>query len=321
MSKVSVIGATGHVGQFVSYAISEIPFVDEIVLFGRKGNEDKLNGLIHDFRDAFAARGRSLSLIPSTDPRDLHGSDIIILTAGIPRKPGQDRMDLAYENGCLVKEYAELISLAAPDSIIFVVTNPVDVMTSVALRYSGFPKNRVFGLGTHLDSMRFKSYIAQFFNVHVSEVHTRIIGEHGESMVPLISATSIGGIDIQHLPTFEKLPVEEMIESVKTAGSAIIGEIGATIYGPGEAIATIVTTVLGNENRILTVSSYVKSEVHDIGDVCIGVPSRLNKEGSNPIPIQISEDEVKFFAESVSKIRSITADIFNQLDAESVKKD
>jgi malate dehydrogenase len=192
----------------------------------------------------------------------------------------------------------------------------VDIMTSVALRYSGMAPTHVFGLGTHLDSMRLKALIASFFKVHVSEVHTRIIGEHGDSMVPLWSATTIGGIQISNLPAFSRLPVQEMFETVKTSGDSIIRNKGATVYGPGEAIATLARTVLGNENRILTVSAYVMSEVHDIGDVCIGVPARMNRNGVFPVPIRIDEQEVKQFKASVEKIRGITAHIMGQLEKE-----
>ena len=114
----------------------------------------------------------------------------------------------------------------------------------------------------HLDSMRLKSLIASYFHVHVSEVHTRIIGEHGESMVPLWSATTIGGIKISNLPEFAHLPVQDIITSVKCSGQSIIQNKGSTVYGPGEAIASLVRTVLSDENRILTVSAYIKTEVH-----------------------------------------------------------
>ncbi len=194
------------------------------------------------------------------------------------------------------------------------VTNPVDVMTAVAMKYSGLPPQRVFGLGTHLDSMRLKSLIARYFRVHVSEVHTRIIGEHGESMVPLWSATTIGGIQIHNLPTFSGLPAQEMIDTVRTSGQAIIRDKGSTIYGPGEAIATLVRTILGDENRILTVSSHITSEVHGIGDVCIGVPARLNRNGIFPVPIRLQGDEVTGFQESVQKIRTITAEVMERLE-------
>jgi len=147
----------------------------------------------------------------------------------------------------------------------------------------------------------------------VSEVHTRIIGEHGDSMVPLWSATTIGGIQISNLPAFSGLPREEIMGRVRSSGEEIIKNRGATVYGPGEAIATLVRTVLGNENRILTVSAYIRSEVHGIGDVCIGVPARMNRQGAFPVPIKIDEDEVARFRESVEKIRAITGTVIEKL--------
>jgi malate dehydrogenase len=153
--------------------------------------------------------------------------------------------------------------------------------------------------------------------VHVSEVHTRIIGEHGESMVPLWSATTIGGIKISNLPEFSRLPVQEFITSVKCSGEVIIKNKGSTVYGPGEAIASLVKTVLGDENRILTVSAYIKSEVHDIGDICIGVPARVNRSGIFPVTIRIDESEVIAFRESVEKIRTITKQVFSAMAQDS----
>ncbi len=208
---------------------------------------------------------------------------------------------------------AKMLGTVAPDTKIIMVTNPVDVMTCVALKYSGLKPNQVFGLGTHLDSMRLKSLIATYFKVHVSEVHTRIIGEHGDSMVPLWSATTIGGIKISNLPAFSHLPVSDFIDTVKSSGEQIIKNKGSTIYGPGEAIASLVKTVLGDENRILTVSAYVKSEVHGIGDVCIGVPARINRNGAFPVTIRIDESEVIAYRESVEKIRANTQTVFEKL--------
>jgi len=314
MAKVTIIGATGNVGMFAAHTVSEIPYVSEMLLVGRPGREDFLGGCCHDLSDSFAARGTHVRLSYSTSLLDAEDSDIIICTAGVPRKPGQDRIDLALENAKIVAETAETIGRCSPDAILFMVTNPVDVMTAVALKYSGFQPKRVFGLGTHLDSMRLKSLIARYFRVHVSEVHTRIIGEHGESMVPLWSATTIGGIQIHNLPTFSGLPVQEMIDAVRTSGQAIIRDKGSTVYGPGEAIATLVRTILGDENRILTVSSYITSEVHGIGDVCIGVPARLNRNGVFPVPIRLQGDEVTGFQESVQKIRTITTEVMERLE-------
>jgi len=316
MSKVTIIGATGNVGMFASYAISANPHVREILLYGREGRETVLRGITQDFVDSFAARGTNLKINWTTNLKDAAGSDVVVITAGVPRSPGQDRLDLAMGNARIIAPLAQTVGVIAPETKILVVTNPVDVMTCVALKHSGLKPSQVFGLGTHLDSMRLKSLIAAYFKVHVSEVHTRIIGEHGESMVPLWSATTIGGIKISNLPAFAHLPVKEIIESVKCSGQLIIKDKGSTVYGPGEAIATLVKTILGDENRILTVSAYIQSEVHGIGegDVCIGVPARINRNGVFPITIRIDESEVIAFRESVEKIRTNTRTVLSNLN-------
>ena len=314
MSKVAIIGATGNVGTFAAYAVSVDPHVHELLLYGREGREAFLKGLAQDFADSFAARGTNIKVTWTTSLKDVAGSDIVVITAGTPRGPGQNRLDLALGNARIIAPMARTIGTVAPDTKIIMVTNPVDVMTCVALKYSGLKPNQVFGLGTHLDSMRLKSLIAGYFKVHVSEVHTRIIGEHGDSMVPLWSATTIGGIKISNLPAFAHLPVQDFIQSVKTSGEQIIKNKGSTVFGPGEAIATLVKTVLGDDNRILTVSAYVKSEVHGIGGVCIGVPARINKNGAFPVTIRIDESEVIAYRESVEKIRATIRQIISELE-------
>jgi malate dehydrogenase len=309
MATVAILGASGRMGSFAAHAISHDPYVGEILLMGRDGGEERLDGLARDLQDSFAARGSDIRIGWSVDLDDLRGSDIVVCAAGIPRQPGQNRLDLAMENARIVAPAARTVRRVAPDAIIFMVTNPVDVMTTVALKASGMQPERVFGLGTHLESL-----IADFFKVHVSEVHTRIIGEHGDSMVPLWSATTIGGIQIENLPAFSSLPREEMISTVKTSGEEIIRKMGATTYGPGEAIATLVHTILGNENRILTVSRYVLEDIHGIGDICIGAPARINRSGIFPVPIRIEDGEVQAFQQSVEKIRGITKEVLDRLE-------
>jgi len=314
MVKVTIIGATGQVGSYAAHAISQIPHVKEVNLFGRDGNQHYLEGLSRDLVDSFAARGTNTRISWSCDEKDLRGSDIIILTSGIARKADQNRLDLAIENGKIVAAYAEKIGRAASETLLLVISNPVDIMTAVALKYSNLPPHRVFGLGTHLDSMRLKSCIADFFNVHVSEVHTRIIGEHGDTMVPLWSATTIGGIQINNLPAFSHLPKDTIMERVKTSGSLIIRSKGSTVYGPGDAIATVVRTIVEDEHRILTVSAFIKKEVHDIGSVCIGVPARITRSGVFPVPIKLPDDELEAFRKSTETIRNVTKQVFERLE-------
>jgi malate dehydrogenase len=320
MAKVTIIGATGNVGMFAAHAISLNPHVSEILLYGREGRESLLKGITQDLIDSFAARGTDVEASWTTDLNDAAGSHIVVITAGEPRNADQDRLDLALGNAKIIAPIARTIGTVAPDTKILMVTNPVDIMTSVALKYSGLKPNQVFGLGTHLDSMRLKSLIAAYFRVHVSEVHTRIIGEHGDSMVPLWSATTIGGIKISNLPEFSDLPVQEIITSVKSSGKQIIQNKGSTVYGPGEAIASLVRTVLGDENRILTVCAYIKTEVHGIGDVCIGVPARVNSEGVFPVTIRLEESEVIAFRASVEKIRDSTRKVLVNLETEGREK-
>ncbi len=317
MARVAIIGATGRVGQYAALSISRIPYVDSILLYGRSGSEKTLEGIAQDLLDSFAATGTSVEIEWTCDLNDIAGSDLIVITAGVPRRADQTRVDLAVENGMIIADLAKKIGVVAPDALLMIVTNPVDIMTHVALKYSKKKPHTVFGLGTHLDSMRLKSLIANFFSVHVSEVHTRIIGEHGDSMVPLWSATTIGGIQIANLPTFGALPIDEFMETVRNSGQKIIASKGATVLGPGEAISTIIKTILGDEKRILTISAYVRTEVHGIGSVCIGVPAYITREGVYPVPIKIDTLEVHAYKTSVEKIKEITTEVFAILDSKT----
>jgi len=205
MAKLTIIGATGRVGQYAALSISRIPYVHHIQLYGRDGSLSVLDGIASDLIDSFAATGTDIKVHWSCDLSDMRGSDIVIIVAGIARRPDQDRLDLSQENARIVAHFSVNVGKYAPDAMLMIVTNPVDIMTFVALRYSGMKPGKVFGLGTHLDSMRLKSLIASHFKVHVSEVHTRIIGEHGESMVPLWSATPsevFRSPTCRHLTTF-----------------------------------------------------------------------------------------------------------------------
>ena len=313
MAKVTIIGSTGRVGSYAAHAISQFPHVQEMCLYGRPGNEEYLNGLAQDMMDSFAARGTNTRVTIGTHEKEFRGSDIIVLTAGISRTATQTRIDLALENAKIVRHYAEIIGRVSPNSILLVVTNPVDIMTTIALKYSGMMPHRVFGLGTHLDSMRLKACLAEFFRVHVSEVHTRIIGEHGDSMVPMWSATTIGGIQIDNIIGINKLKRSEMIEKVKNSGTHIIKAKGSTIFGPGDAIATLIKTIVEDENRLLTVSTLINKETFGYDDVCISVPSNITREGVFPIGVKMSDTELEQFGHSVKTIKDITEKVINEL--------
>lgn len=318
--KVSIIGASGHVGRAAAFCLAEENSVNKLMLISREKSLDMLEGESLDIHDALAAKGVHVSIKNSSNIEKIEDSDIVVLSAGTSRKPGMERIDLGIANAEIVASYAKEIAEYAPDSIILVITNPVDVMTYVALKASGFSKNRVFGLGNHLDSLRFKNYMARHFNVHVSEIHTRIVGQHGPHMVPLISSTSIGGIPLEYYSAFDYFSgyrpfnLEKTIGKVNNAGSYIIGKKGATEYGPAFAISNIVNTVLNDERKILTVSAYLEGEIEGIDDVCLGVPVKLGIEGIEGIlPIKMSENERELFLEAAGEVKKNTENIMKHL--------
>lgn len=319
--KVSIIGATGRVGRAAAFCLAEENSVNRLVLIAREESLCKIEGESLDIYDALAAKGIYVSVKTSCNLEDIKGSNVVVITAGASRKPGMEREDLGAKNASIVAEYAKKIAEIAPDTIILVITNPVDVMTYIALKASGFKKEKVFGLGNHLDSLRFKNYIAKHFHVHVSEIHTRIIGQHGPHMVPLISSTSIGGIPLEYYSAwdyftgYKPFDIKSTIENVKNAGSNIIGKKGATEYGPAFAISNIVTTILNDENKILTVSAYLDGEIENIEDVCLGVPVKLGIEGIKGIlPIKMSEDERKSFINAAEEVKKETEKIMKNIN-------
>jgi malate dehydrogenase len=267
--------------------------------------------------NAMAAKDISVSITPTCNFEDLAGSKIVVIAAGVPRTPEMTRMDLAIPNAKIVAEYSKLVAKHAPESIILVITNPVDVMTYVAYKASGFPRNRVIGLGNHLDSLRLKNLIARHFNIHVSEIHTRIIGEHGEHMVLLLSSTSIGGILFKHFSQYQSFDVDRIVEKVKNAGSYVINKKGATEYGPAFAISNIVKTILKDEKRILTLTTYLDGEIDDVTDVCLGVPVKLGINGvERIISLEMNEDELKEFKLAGKVVKKSTEEIMATLQGE-----
>lgn len=322
--KVSIIGATGRVGRAAAFCLAEENSVNKLVLIAREESVDKIKGESLDIYDALAAKGVYVSIKTSSDLSSIEGSDVVVLTAGASRRPGMERADLGSLNAEIVADYAKKIAEISPDSIILVITNPVDVMTYVALKASGFSKNKVFGLGNHLDSLRFKNYMAKHFHVHVSEIHTRIIGQHGPHMVPLISSTSIGGIPIEYYSAwdyftgYQPFDIKKTIETVKNAGNNIISKKGATEYGPAFAISNIVTTILNDERKILTVSAFLEGEIEGIDDVCLGVPVKLGIDGIEGIlPIKMSEEERDSFIEAAEVVKKDTKKIMENLNLNS----
>ncbi len=314
MVKVSIFGSTGTIGKNVAFTLARMDTVDEIVMFSRPQSLERVKGETYDMYDALAARDIDCKLIPTCDFNEIRGSAIVLIAAGIHRKSGMNRLDLAIPNAKIVEYYSKQIAEYAPDSIILVATNPVDVMTTIALEASGFNKMKVIGVGNHLDSLRLKNYFSRKININSSEVHTRVVGEHGNHMVPLLSSTSIGGIPLKYFE-FVKLDVDVLVEQLKNAGNTIISKKGATEYGPAFAISNLISTMISDSHKVLTVSYYLEGEVEGVKDVSLGVPAVTSKNGIVMIvPIHMNEVEKEAFIEAANVVRDTTYKVKENLN-------
>ena len=315
MVKITIIGASGTIGKNVAFTLAKEDVIDEIVMYSRERSHPKVTGEVLDMYDALAAEDIDSVLTPSCNVEDIAGSKIVLITSGVPRKDGYTRLDLAVPNAKIIKEYAQDIAKYAPDSIILIVTNPVDVMTSIALEYSGFEKNRVIGLGNHLDSLRLKTILSRHFRINSGEIHTRVIGEHGDHMVPLLSSTTIGGIPLKYFAQYEDLNVDKLVKKLKNAGGNIISKKGATEYGPSYAIGNLISTIVNDSRKILTVSTYLEGEVEGVYDVSLGVPVVLCRNGiQRIIPVHMKDDEKAEFFDAARTVKKCTYKIRELLD-------
>ena len=314
MVKVSIMGSTGVIGKNVAFTLARADTVDEIVFFARPQSVEKAKGETFDMYDALAAEDIDCKLTPSCDYNDLAGSQIVLITAGSPRQEGMNRSDLAFINAKIVDEYAHQIADYAPDSIILVATNPVDVMTTVALNASGFKKKRVIGIGNHLDSLRLKSYFSTYLGINSSEVHTRVVGEHGNHMVPLLSSTTIGGIPLKYFMESVEIDVKRLINRLRNAGNTIISKKGATEYGPSYAISNLISTIITDSHKILTVSIYLEGEIEGVEGVSLGVPTVLSKKGvAMIVPIHMNDYERNKFVEAANFVKELTDEVLETL--------
>ncbi len=310
------MGSTGVIGKNVAFTLARADTVDEIVMFARPESVEKARGETFDMYDALAAEDIDCKLTPTSDFEDLKDSAIVLITAGIPREEGMNRRDLAIPNAKIVDMYSREIAKNAPDSIILIATNPVDVMTTVALKASGFEKSRVIGIGNHLDSLRLKTYFSTYIGINSSEVHTRVIGEHGDHMVPLLSSTTIGGIPLKYFIREVDIDLARLVKRLRNAGNTIISKKGATEYGPSYAISNLISTIITDSHKILTVSSYLEGEIEDIYDVSLGVPAVLSKKGvAMIVPIHMNDYEYNKFREAARVVKQTTDEVLENINS------
>ncbi len=270
-----VVIGTGQVGMAIAYSMLIQNTLNEMLLVDV--NQEKLQGevmdLVHGLPFVEPTTVRSGTLADSDDP------DIVIITAGAKQKPGETRLDLVNRNVGIFKSLIPEVVKYCPNAILLLVTNPVDIMTYVSLKLSGFPSNRVIGSGTVLDTARFRYLLADKIQIDPRSMHAYIIGEHGDSEVPVWSKVNISGMHlVEDGLTGEGDELQPIFEQVKNAAYEIIQRKGATSYAIGLGVTEIVKAILRDRNRVLTVSSLIQG-LHGISDVCLSLPAVVNRQG------------------------------------------
>jgi malate/lactate dehydrogenase len=289
--KISVIGA-GRVGAAIAQALVMRKLADELVLIDIA--EDMTKGEALDLRQGQSGLGTAAKITGSSDYSHTKGSDILVITAGVGRKPGDSRLDLAKKNTQIMRGIIEKVK-ENTDSILFIVSNPVDVMTNLALKESGFERERVFGLGTTLDTVRLRSLLSEEFETNASSLETFIIGEHGDSMLPVFS----------HLGTeFDRERLARVFEKTRDGAAEVIKLKGATTFAPAIAVAEVVDSIVNDSGKILPTSTYNE----ELG-ICIGFPSKVTKDGARPVEFELNEEEKEKFQKSVEIIKGAIEEI------------
>ena len=298
-NKVSIIGA-GNVGATATYYIAEKVIAD-LVMVDIEGGMTQAKAL--DFLHAGPLRGYDVSIAGTDDFARIADSNVVVITAGLPRKPGMDRMDLLKVNAGIVKQAARAIVEHAPNAIVIVVSNPLDIMCHVALRSTGFDLRRVVGMAGILDSTRFRYFVAEQLSCALSSVHAMVLGGHGDQMVPLPRLTTVGGVPITEL--MDATTIARLVDRTRKGGAEIVAllKTGSAYYAPAASVADMVEAVITDRKHLAPCATYVRGE-YGIDDLFIGVPVILGKNGvERIIELPLTDDERKQLLASAVAVR------------------
>jgi malate dehydrogenase len=305
--KVSIIGA-GNVGASCAEYIAIKNFCSEVVLLDIK--ENFAEGKAMDLMQTANLNGFDTRIVGTTsDYSKTAESEVVVITSGIPRKPGMTREELIGINAGIVKTVTENILKYSPDAIIVVVSNPMDTMTYLALKSTGLPKNRVIGMGGALDSARFQYRIAEAMNCPISDVDGMVIGGHSDKgMVPLTRLASYRGMPISNFLSAER--IDELMQATKVGGATLTGMLGTSAwYAPGAAVSTLVQSIVCDQKKMIPCSVMVEGE-YGLNDLCIGVPVVLGRNGIEKIlEIELTADEKALLAESAAGVKETNSDL------------
>ncbi|MEJ2240522.1 MAG: L-lactate dehydrogenase [Candidatus Bathyarchaeota archaeon] len=308
-SKVAIVG-TGFVGMSFAYSLMIQGFSSEIVLIDI--NKKKAEGEAMDLNHGLSYV--KPSKVWAGDYSDCEGADIVVLTAGVAQKPGESRLKLVDKNVSIFRQIISKIIEYNKNCILLVATNPVDIMTYVSLKFSGFSPHKVIGSGTILDTSRLRYLLGDYLKIDPRNIHAYIIGEHGDSEVPVWSLANVAGTRLRdYCPVcgqeYDEDYLNKLFDKVKNSAYKIIDLKGRTNYAIGLGLTRIVESIIRNENSVLTVSSLLQ-DYYEVSDICLSVPTVVNREGiKETLKLPLEENEIEKFQKSASVLKKITRNL------------
>jgi malate dehydrogenase len=302
-SKLSIIGA-GNVGATIAHWIAAKELGDIVLVDIVEGLPQ---GKALDLLEAGPIEGFDLHIVGANIYDETEGSDVVVVTAGVPRKPGMSREDLVSVNQRIMTQVVEQVAPRSPDAVLIVVTNPLDTMAYLAYKVSGFPRERVIGQAGALDTARFRTFIAMELNVSVENVHATVLGGHGDEMVPLPRYSTVAGVPLTELMTPQQ--IERLVERTRRGGGEIVSLLkkGSAYYAPSAAVTQMIEAILKDKKLILPCSVYLEGE-YGLRDIFFGVPVKLGAGGAEEIvEIELTGEERAALERSAGLIRSTMA--------------
>ena len=299
--KITVVGS-GNVGATAAQRIVDKELANEVVVIDIVEGLPQGKGL--DMYESAPIEGTDTRVVGTNNYNDTAGSDIIVITAGIPRKPGMTREQLQDTNAGIVKTVTESVVAKSPGSILIVVSNPLDVMTYVAYKVSGFEKHRVVGMAGILDTARYRTFIAMELGVSVEDIQALVLGGHGDSMVPLVRYTTIAGVPIREF--LDQPTIDKLVKRTRDGGIEIVNYLktGSAYYAPSAAAVEMVEAIVKDKKRILPCAAYLQGE-YGLRDTYIGVPVKLGRKGIEQIvTVPLTPEEQAALTKSAEEVKS-----------------
>ena len=308
--KLAMIGA-GMIGGTLAHIAAREELGDVVLFDIFRGTAE---GKALDLCEATPVFGNDSHLVGTDDYKDIAGADVCIITAGFPRKPGMDRGDLIAKNLGVIKQVAEGIKTHAPDAFVICITNPLDAMVWALQKFSGLPTNMVVGMAGVLDSARFRWFLADEFGVSVEDVHASVLGGHGDTMVPLVSYSTVSGIplpDMVEMGWSTKAKIDAIVERTRKGGGEIVKLLGngSAYYAPAESAIEMAKSYLRDKKRILPCAVMLDGEIAGVEGIYVGAPAQVGAGGiERVVPLKLSEEEAKMFENSVQAVRNLIAE-------------